>query len=115
MLTTITANYQMIDVRDIQPISSNPQFKQELVDKLALSIIKAGGLISPLLAMQTGLQSYKLLDEYSQGLEYLAVVKAKELDPRSCEMVNVFVVSGDGRSPALEQLDIIKNIARYAR
>ena len=115
MNISIATNYQMIDVKDIQPIKSNPKFKQELVDKLAQAIIEAGGLISPLLVMQTGLQAYKLLDEYSQGLEYLAVVRAKELQPRMCEMVNAFVCSGDSRSPALQQIDIIKNIARYAR
>lgn len=105
----------MIDVVSIEPLTRNPEYKPELIEQLAITIIEAGGLITPLIVKQTGLMTYKLADEYSQGLEYLAVVRAKEIDPRLCEMVNCFVVSDDCTPPALTQLDIIKNITRYAR
>ena len=115
MRTLETLNFQMIDVADIKPIKNNAKYPSELIENLALAIIQAGGLISPLLVMQTGLQEYKLLDEYSQALEFLAIKRAKEINPRACEMVNAFVCSGDGRGPALQQLDIIKNIPRHCK
>lgn len=115
-MKTISQNiYQMIDVASLEPLTRKPEYKPELIEKLADAIVESGGLVSPLLVQQTGLQTYKLLDEYSQGLEYLAVVRAKEKAPRLCEMVNVFVIAGFRQNPALEQLDIIKNITRYAR
>ena len=115
MKTIEALNFQMIDVADLQPIKNNAKYPPELIENLALAIIQAGGLISPLLVMQTGLQEYKLLDEYSQALEYLAIKRAKEINPRACEMVNAFICSGDARASALQQLDIIKNIPRHCR
>jgi hypothetical protein len=115
-MKTIAKNiFLMVDVSSIAPLTRNPEYKPELIEQLADSIIEAGGLITPLIVKPTGLTTYKLADEYSQGLELLAVIRAKEKEPRLCEMVNCFVVSDDCTPHALNQLDIIKNIARYAR
>jgi len=103
--------FQMIDVSSIEtPAYDLVKYTPQLIENLALSILDAGGLITPLLVKQTGLQSYQLINNY-QTLEYLAVIKAKQLNPRLGEMVNAFVVADTDK--VMRQILIIQNREKY--
>lgn len=108
MKTLEAITFQMIDVSSLLPLERMPNVSNQKVEEFAQAIVKAGGLISPLLVRQVGLQSYQLLNEELQGFEYLAVKRAKELNLKACEMVNVFVVSPDSESSAIQQLNLVQ-------
>lgn len=108
MLTATAPNYYMINVADLLPLMDMPNVSSRKVEEFAQAIVKTGGLITPLLVRQVGLQSYQLLNDELQGFEYLAVKRAKELSPRTCEMVNVFVISADAESAAIHQLNLVQ-------
>lgn len=100
--------FQIIDVADLQPITYKPNVSSAKIEEFAQAILQAGGLISPLLVRKVGLQGYQLINEELQGMEYLAVVRAKEINPRKAEMVNAFVISEDSTSSAISQLNLIQ-------
>lgn len=99
------SEYYLVDVKSITSKTPRSAFKVDEIDKLAQSILSAGGLLSPLLLKQTGMESYEVL---IGDLEYYAAARAKELDPRAAEMVNAFVVPNDLTKTALNQFDILK-------
>jgi hypothetical protein len=79
--------YYMVDVKDITCDMPN-NYPTESVEQLAQSIVEIG-LLRPLILKQIGLQSYGLI---SGEFEYYAALRAKEVNPRKCEMVNAFVI-----------------------
>ncbi|NER79071.1 MAG: ParB N-terminal domain-containing protein [Leptolyngbya sp. SIO1D8] len=94
------SKYYMVDVNSITSKVSRSDFKVNELEKLAQSILAAGGLLSPLLLKQTGVDSYDVL---AGDREYYAAVRAKEIDPRSAETVNAFVVPEDCEDAAIDQ------------
>ncbi|MGB3299653.1 MAG: hypothetical protein WBA76_15415 [Phormidesmis sp.] len=94
----------MVDVKDITSTVPRSEFDVRKLEQLAQSILAAGGLLSPLLLKQTGAESYKVL---TGDLEYYAAVRAKEISPRTAEMVNAFVVSDELAKTAVEQFKVL--------
>ena len=99
------SEYYLVDVKSITSKAPRSAFKVDEIDALAQSILAAGGLLSPLLLKQTGMESYEVL---TGDLEYYAAARAKELNPRAAEMVNAFVVPNDLAETAVNQFDILK-------
>ena len=99
------SEYYLVDVKSITSKAPRSAFKVDEIDALAQSILAAGGLLSPLLLKQTGMESYEVL---TGDLEYYAAARAKELNPRAAEMVNAFVVPNDLAETALKQFNILK-------
>ncbi len=90
----------MVDVRSITSKVPRSDFEVKELEKLAQSILTAGGLLSPLLLKQTGVDSYDVL---AGDREYYAAVRARELDPRAAETVNAFVIPEDCEDAAIDQ------------
>lgn len=105
MKTITEPLFQMIDVSSITANNAH-MYHPDLVEQLAQSIVEVG-LLTPLLVKQTGLQTYELISE-QQSLEYRAVIRAKQLNLRKCEMVNVFVIPDNFASKATDQLSLTK-------
>lgn len=99
------SEYYLVDVKSITAKAPRSAFKVDEIDTLAQSILASGGLLSPLLLRQTGMESYEVL---VGDLEYYAAARAKELNPRAAEMVNAFVVPNDLAETAVKQIEALK-------
>lgn len=99
------SKYYKVDVVSITSKVPRSEFDVEELDQLAKSILASGGLLSPLLLRQTGIESYEVI---AGDLEYYAAARAKELSPREGEMVNAFIVKKDAQEDALEQFKLLQ-------
>ncbi len=98
------SKYYMVDVKDITSTVPHSEFNVRKLEQLARSILAAGGLLSPLLLKQTGAESYEVL---TGDLEYYAAVRAKEISPRTAEMVNAFIVPDELAKTAVDQFNVL--------
>lgn len=95
-------NFSLVDVKSITSDVPRSNFAEADLDNLADIILKAEGIIRPLVVKTIGIESFSVVDGH---FEYYAAVRAKEKDARKGEMVNAFVIS-----PKLEDL-VVKQAA----
>ncbi|NUN66412.1 ParB N-terminal domain-containing protein [Pseudanabaena biceps] len=82
----------LVAVKKITATSSRLDFESEQIERLAEQILRAEGIISPLIVRRTSLQSYEIVSGY---FEYHAAVRAREIDPRKGEMIAVYIIEPD--------------------
>jgi hypothetical protein len=93
---------------DVKNISSNvpaANFANDDLNSLADNIIASGGLIKPLILKMTGLEVYTVVEGH---FEYYAAVRAREKNPRKCEMVNAFVIAAEQEDSVFKQVAAFK-------
>ena len=96
--------FQLVDISAIkQPKTIK---RTTTTEKLAKSITETG-LIKPLLLQQTGINEYECL---SAQEELSAVIRAKELNPIKCEMINAMVIPSALVTQCKHQVTILKAI-----
>lgn len=105
------SKYYMVDVKSITSKTPRSTFDVKEVERLAKSILAAGGLLSPILLQQTGIDAYEVL---SGDLEFYAAARAKEISPREAEMVNAFVTTEQSKEEAIEQFQILHKTSESA-
>ncbi len=98
------AEYYLVDVKSITSTAPRSQFLVDELENLAQNILAAGGLLSPLLLKQTGVENYELL---AGDREYYAALRAKEINPRQGEMVHAFVIPPKEQEPAIQQVALL--------
>ena len=94
--------FQFVDVSNIARAKNMK--RGPTVENLAKSIIEIG-LLKPLILQQTGVDSYVCLSPIQ---ELSAVLRAKELNPIKCEMVNAMVISGKHVEQGQKQIALLK-------
>jgi len=99
-------DFFLVDVKSITPSKPVEQFDKAEVEKLADSILECNGLIKPLVLKPAGPESYAVIEG---DMEFHAAVRAREKDPRKCEMVNAFVISPKAEEIVLNQLQTLQN------
>ncbi|MBD2694042.1 chromosome partitioning protein ParB [Anabaena catenula] len=95
-------NFSLVDVKSVTSNVLRSNFNESDLENLADSIIETGGIIKPLVVKLTAPESYTVVNG---DFEYYAAVRAREKNPRKCEMVNAFIIS-----PKVEDL-IKKQVA----
>jgi hypothetical protein len=95
--------YTTADVKDLFSVVPATEFQKSAIEELAQSILQTGCLARPIILKQIHLES---LEVVAGHLSYHAAVRARELDPRKCEMINAFVVSEDQIETIKSQLAI---------
>jgi len=75
-------------------VSSIPlsDFDGGQIEQLAQQILKAEGIVNPLILRRESLESYEVVDGY---FEYYAAVRARELDPRKGEMISAYIIESE--------------------
>ena len=96
--------FQLVDISAIKHPKTIK--RTTATEKLAKSITETG-LIKPLLLKQTGINEYECL---SAQEELSAVIRAKELNPIKCEMINAFVIPKNCITEVKKQLESLKKI-----
>ncbi|WP_071190110.1 hypothetical protein [Trichormus sp. NMC-1] len=89
-------NFSLVDVKSVTSNVLRSNFNESDLENLADSIIETGGIIKPLVVKLTAPESYTVVNG---DFEYYAAVRAREKNPRKCEMVNAFIIS-----PKIEDL-----------
>ncbi len=95
-----------VDVVSIRSDIAKSEFDESKIEQLADSILATDGLLRPLILKQTGLE-FTVIEGH---LEYYAVVRAKEKNPRQAEMVNAFLVNDLSQSFATEQIALLSGV-----
>ena len=103
------STFFLVDVKNIRSSLSAQSLSQQdkaKIKKLADSIVECG-LLRPLVLQATGVEKYLVI---SGDLEYHAAVKAREKDPRKCEMIESFVIGSKHKEKVLKQLEILESL-----
>ncbi|MEE3717764.1 ParB/Srx family N-terminal domain-containing protein [Tumidithrix elongata RA019] len=98
----------LVAVKKITSSKSCSEFDSERIEKLAQEILKAEGIISPLILNRTSLESYEVVDGH---FEYYAAVKAREIDPRKGEMISAYIIDSENSaisSAIKEQIELLR-------
>jgi hypothetical protein len=98
----------LVAVKKITSLRSRSDFDGESLEKLAQQILKAEGIINPIVVSRTSLESYEVMDG---DFEYYAGVRAREIDPRKAEMISVFIIEpeNDAVNSAIEkQIELLR-------
>ncbi len=99
--------FYTVDVKSITSDFPDSNFVDDDLNTLANLIIESGGILKPLVLKTIGLETYKVVDGH---FEYYAAVRAREKNPRQCEMVNAFIISADKENIALNQVELLKKV-----
>ena len=94
------------DVASIKSNLSKSEFDESKIEQLADLILLTGGLLRPLILKETGL-GFTIIEGH---LEYYAVVRAREKNPRQAEMVNAFMVDEHIAESAIEQIALLSGV-----
>jgi hypothetical protein len=99
--------FYTVDVKNITCDVPPSNFSDDALNSLADMIIESGGIIRPLVLKTTGLETYTVVDGY---FEYYAAVRAREKNPRQCEMVNAFVISPKNEDEIFKQVAAFREL-----
>jgi hypothetical protein len=102
--------FYTVDVKNITCDVPQCNFAIDALNSLADMIIESGGIIRPLILKTIGLETYAVVDGQ---FEYYAAVKAREKNPRQCEMVNAFVISPKVEDLIVKQATFIRGVESY--
>ncbi|HLP89694.1 MAG TPA: chromosome partitioning protein ParB [Nostocaceae cyanobacterium] len=101
-------NFSLVDVKNITSNVPRSNFNESDLENLADLIIETGGVIKPLVVKMNGPESYVLVEGH---FEYYSAVRAREKEPRKCEMVNAFVISPKVENLVVNQVKTIDSLA----
>ncbi len=87
-------------VEDIHPSLPRSEFSETDLNEAAQLILKMGGIITPPILLQTGLDSYTIVDG---TFEYYAALKAEEIEPLRGETINAYVIESEQEKTAYEK------------
>lgn len=92
----------LVAVKKIVSSIPSSSFDSGQIEQLAQQILKAEGIVNPLILRRDSLESYEVVDGY---FEYYAAVRARELDPRKGEMISAYILEpeNDDVSSAIEE------------
>jgi hypothetical protein len=99
--------FYTVDVKNITCDIPPSNFLDDALSSLADMIIESGGIIRPLILKTTGLETYTVVDGH---FEYYAAVRAREKNPRQCEMVNAFVISPKNEDEIFKQVAAFRGL-----
>lgn len=95
----------LVAVKKIESSTSRADFLEEQLEEVAKLILKAEGVINPIILSRTSFESYQVIDGH---FEYYAAVKARELDPRKGEMIGAFILEEEKEEAIKEQIKAIR-------
>jgi len=100
-------NFSLIDVKGITCNVPRSHFTETDLENLADIILESGGIIRPLVVKATGAETYTVVDG---DFEYYAAVRAREKNPRQCEMVNAFIISPKIENIVAKQAAVLRGV-----
>ncbi len=96
----------LIAVKKINSPVDRSTFSENALNNAATSILKAEGLINPLVVKRLSLDAYEVVNGH---LEYYAAVRAREIDPLKGETIGAFIIDSDNEAALQEQVEILRS------
>lgn len=90
-----------------QQLPFNVEVKETELEYFARSVIKLGGLLRVPVVERTGIESYRLIEGH---FDYLAYLKAREIDPDLPDRIRVFIMEKDNSEPIQTQLRVLRDL-----
>ncbi len=85
-------SHAIVLVEDIQSSLPRSKFSETDLDEAAKLLLKIEGVITPPILLQSGLDSYKVIEGH---FEYYAALRAEEIDPLKGETINAYLVEDE--------------------
>lgn len=95
----------LVAVKKINSYIPRSNFSNDKLEQVAQLILKAEGVINPLVLHRTSLESYEVVDGH---FEYYAAARAREIDPRKGEMIGAFILEEENEGVIQEQIKILR-------
>jgi hypothetical protein len=85
-------SHAIVLVEDIHSSLPRTEFSEADLDEAARLLLKIEGVITPPILLESGVDSYKLIDGH---FEYYAALRAGEIDPLKGETINAYLVEDE--------------------
>ncbi|MCU0516022.1 MAG: Rho termination factor N-terminal domain-containing protein [Oscillatoria sp. Prado101] len=95
----------LVAVKKINSAVPRSNFSESELNRAAQLILKAEGIINPLVIRRTSLESYEVVDG---DFEYHVAARAREIDPRKGEMIGAFIIDPDNEEVLLAQIKALR-------
>lgn len=95
----------LVAVKKINSAVPRSNFSESELNRAAQLILKAEGIINPLVIRRTSLESYEVVDG---DFEYHVAARAREIDPRKGEMIGAFIIDSENEEVLLEQIKALR-------
>ncbi|MBD1880199.1 MULTISPECIES: Rho termination factor N-terminal domain-containing protein [unclassified Coleofasciculus] len=96
----------LVGVKKINSNVPRSEFSEDELNLTAELILKAEGIINPLVIRRTSRESYEVVNGH---FEYYAAVKAREIDPRKGEMIGAFIIESENEEVLMDQIKVLRN------
>lgn len=91
----------LVAVKKINSKLPRSNFSDVNLSRVSELILKAEGIINPLILRRTSQETYEVLDGH---FEYYAATKAREKDPLKGEMIGAFIIEPENEEVLKEQI-----------
>jgi hypothetical protein len=85
-------SHAIVMVEDIHSSLPRSEFSEADLDEAARLLLKIEGVITPPILLETGVDSYKVIDGH---FAYYAALRAEEIDPLKGETINAYIVEDE--------------------
>jgi ParB family chromosome partitioning protein len=102
----------LVAVKKINSAVPRSNFSESELERAAQLILKAEGIINPLVIRRTSLESYEVV---GGDFEYHVAARAREIDPRKGEMIGAFIIEPENEEVLLEQIKALRMRASDSR
>lgn len=89
-------------------IIDNDDFDTETVEAMAKAIVESGQAVMPVIVTEAGFKNFEM--QYKVEANHITAVaarRAKEMDPRQCEMVAGWIVNPKALAGIAKQFQVI--------
>ncbi|MDJ0678055.1 MAG: DUF655 domain-containing protein [Calothrix sp. MO_167.B42] len=100
------SSISLVAVKKINCSSPRSQFTDEDIEEAAKLILASEGVINPIVVRRTSLKSYEVVNG---AFEYYAAARAREIDPKTGEMIGVFILEEDNEELLTQQIKAFRN------
>jgi ParB family chromosome partitioning protein len=95
-----------ISVKKITSSVSRSKFSEDDLNRAAELVLKAEGIINPLVLRRTSPQSYEVVNGH---FEYYAAARAKEIDSKKGEYIGAFIIEPENEEILQQQVEVFRN------
>ncbi len=95
----------LVAVKKINSTVPRSSFSDAELNRAAELILKAEGIINPLVLYKTSMESYEVVNGH---FEYYAATKAREIEPRQGEMIGAFIIEPEKEEVLKEQIEVLR-------
>ncbi|BAZ07993.1 ParB N-terminal domain-containing protein [Calothrix sp. NIES-3974] len=96
----------LVAIKKISCATPRSNFTDEAIEAAAHAILEIEGTINPIIVKRISLQSYEVVDG---DFTYYAAARAREIDPKKGEMVNVYIVEDESEQVISKQIELFRH------